>query len=176
MKNSEKTISANSKGITISYRDSNKHLFVRYETPVYVKNIQVNGTVKYQKIVEENSFEFNPVQKNLYQKLIYGLPAYKPYELVNMTYAKKTEIIVKCNKANKLLNRWKQETINENIDSLLLKLFPKSSIVKQFVNTKGYDDSLKCFFTPQQLNITKNMIIDRFMKENLLPSNFYELT
>ena len=42
MRNSDKTISANSKGITIYYGDNKKHMFISYD---YVKKIQIEGLI-----------------------------------------------------------------------------------------------------------------------------------
>ena len=50
MRNSEKTISANSKGIIVSYGDVKKHMFASYNRSEYVRKIQLGGTKKYQKI------------------------------------------------------------------------------------------------------------------------------
>ena len=59
--NSEKTISANSNGIVISYGDANKHQFVNYQSKnAHVSKIQTEGTVKYQKI--ERQIKFTPKQ------------------------------------------------------------------------------------------------------------------
>ena len=49
MRNPHKTVSANSKGIVVSFGDVNKHKFIKYE-PTAVEQIQLYGTVKYQKI------------------------------------------------------------------------------------------------------------------------------
>ena len=57
--NTEKSISANSNGIIISYGDANKHQYMKYETPTYVKKIQLEGTVKYQKIEEQIKLSLN---------------------------------------------------------------------------------------------------------------------
>ena len=47
--NPHKAISANSKGIIISFRDVNKHKFIPYESKM-VNSIQIKGTAKYQKL------------------------------------------------------------------------------------------------------------------------------
>ena len=65
-KRSDKTVSCNSYGMVISYGDVNKHQFMRYETPSHIKKIQLEGTVKYQKI--EEPIRLNKKQKDLYSK------------------------------------------------------------------------------------------------------------
>ena len=73
--NVNKTISCNSNGMIISYGDANKHQFMRYETPSHIKKIQLNGTVKYQKIEE---FKLSPKQKDLYAKTIRSMTCCSP--------------------------------------------------------------------------------------------------
>ncbi len=68
--NPNKVISANSKGITITFRDVNKHKFVYYSNNDYVRKIQLHGTTKYQKLEHT---DFNKSQKRLYNVAVYGV-------------------------------------------------------------------------------------------------------
>lgn len=172
MKNSEKTISANSRGIVISYGDSNKHMFVNYQTPKYVEKIQLNGTRKYQR---EEFFYFTPVQKDLYQKTVYGFSAYSKEELSKMSKAKKFKIMMSYTKTQRLLNRWKQEIVNEVVDSFLLKMFPKSSVAKTMVAEKGYDDNIECNMSFRELGVSQKKVINKLIEFGMLPQNFFNL-
>ena len=82
MINLEKTVSANSKGVVISYRDSNKHMFTAYAN-TYVQRIQMEGTTKFQKAEIINYF--TPLQKEMYSKVVYGFAAYTNEELNEMS-------------------------------------------------------------------------------------------
>jgi hypothetical protein len=62
------------------------------------------------------------------------------------------------------------------VDNFFNALFPKSSITKLMVNTKGHlnennDDDISF----QELGVTEKDIINKLMEFNLLPINFYSL-
>lgn len=168
----EKTVSAVTNGMIISYSDAKKHKFVKY-----VNDIQTKGTVKYQKIQRE---EFTPLQEKIYSRTVLGFKAYTSKELSKMTEKQKLDIKLNFTLVHRMLKRWKQDLIFNSIDNLLLSLFPKSSVAKAFANTKGYlqsneieeQDSL----TFKQLNVSKKRIADKLIEHNFLPQNFYQLT
>jgi hypothetical protein len=172
--NAEKAISANSKGIVISYRDANKHKFIRYESS-YVKNIQISGTAKYQKLHAEN---FNEKQQELYQKTIYGFKAYSKEEINALNENSKQQIIVNYTKVQRILNKFKQDVLYKSVDNFLLAMFPKSNFVKEFTSVSGHlkEPVLEEEFTFDELGISKFAIANKLMEYSLLPKNFYQLT
>jgi hypothetical protein len=172
--NSNKTVSANSKGIVISYGDVNKHMFTHYESRYsFINKIQVEGTSKYQ---HSETKHFTLLQQEMYNKIVYGFSAYTKEEIQQMSKTSKFNITVTYTKAHRILNRWKQELINEKIDSLLMKLFPNSPIIKQMTAVKGYDDNLTVNTTFKDLGITREAIANKLMEYGFLPNNFYQLT
>jgi hypothetical protein len=173
MRNSDKTISANSKGIVVSYGDVNKHMFTSYDRSGYVRKIQLEGTKRYQQV---DVIVLNEVQKDLYHKIVYGFSACTKEELAAMSKTKKFKITIAYTKAHRILNRWKQELINENINGLMNRLFPNSPIVKQMVSTNGYDDELDCSHIQfKDLGINRKQIINKLIEFDILPTNFYQL-
>ncbi len=174
--NQNKTVSCNSNGLVISYGDANKHQFMRYETPSHIKKIQLEGTVKYQKI--EKEFKLNPKQKDLYSKLVYGFKAYTKEEVAAMSEAKRKDVTVMYAKAQRILRNWKQDLTFSFIDKLLVSLFPKSPIVKAMCDTTGHIDdvSKEDEISFKDLGIKQENIIGKLIEFGLLPKNFYELT
>ena len=174
-KNQNKTISANSQGIIIAYGDVNKHQFIKYEN-AYVKKLQLHGTVKYQKIQNDG---FTPIQEKLYSQVVHGFKAFTQQEISKMSEQTVIDIKIKYTKAHRILNRWKQDLIFTTVDNFLVSLFPKSSVVKAFVETKGYIEpdeiSKEDFLGFKNLGITKYGIAGKLIEYNLLPENFYEL-
>lgn len=174
--NTEKSISANSNGIVISYGDANKHQFMKYETPAHVKKIQLEGTVKYQKI--EENVKLNPKQKDLYSKVVYGFKAYTKEEIATMSERKKINVSVTYTKAQRILRNWKQDITFSFIDKLLLAMFPKSPIVSQMCQIQGhlaeYDKEDEISF--KDLGISQQQIVNKLIEFGLLPKNFYQLT
>lgn len=170
--NPNKTISANSKGITISFGDVNRHKFVYYSNNDYVRKIQQNGTVKYQSL---EAPEFNTVQQHLYNQAVYGLK-YFPNEVIMEMKAEKIRNIQEIhNRAKHIINNYKQEVASENVDLFLLKLFPKSPVIKQMVSTKGTDPFIKVNISLKDLKISPLMLAKRLVEYNVLPKNFFNL-
>ena len=173
--NTEKTISANSHGIVISYRDANKHQFMRYETPSHVKQIQLQGTVKYQTL--EVNTQFSPKQKDLYSKVVYGFKAYTKEEIATMSEFVKMDITRTYAKAQRILRNWKQDVVFSNLDKFLLSLFPNSPIIKQMSQTNGHLDNVskEDEISFKDLGVKQDQIANKLIEFGLLPKNFYQL-
>lgn len=173
MRNPHKTVSANSKGIIVSFGDVNKHKFIKYE-PTGVEQIQLYGTVKYQKIEQVG---FNPIQEKLYAEAIYGLNFYTAEQIKEMPAEKKRSIMVLYTRAQRMLNRWKQEIIWKQVDSLLISLFPRSPIIKFLSENDYYDRDVECTLTLRDLGITDQRVIaEKLIQFKLLPYNFFKLS
>ena len=171
--NQNKTISCNSNGIVISYGDANKHKYVGYNS--YVNKIQLEGTVKYQKIEEQT--KFSPKQKDLYSKVVYGFKAYTKEEIANMSERAKINVTVTYTKAQRILRNWKQDITFSNLDRFLLALFPNSPIIKAMCNTTGHIDDVpkEDEISFKDLGINQDAIANKLIEFGLLPKNFYEL-
>lgn len=170
--NPNKTISANSKGITITFGDVNKHKFVYYNNNDVVKKIQVRGKNKYQNIEE---FGFNKIQQKLYAEAVYGLKVIPNEVLMEMRVEAIRKIQARHAKAKEVINHYKQEVCNNTVDTLLQKLFPKSPIVKQMCNVKGTDSYIDCSMSLKELKISSKMLAERLIKFKVLPENFFNL-
>jgi hypothetical protein len=173
MYNPNKTVSANSKGIVVSFGDVNKHKFVKYESTV-VQQIQLYGTVKYQKIEQS---EFNPTQEKLFAEAMYGLNFYTTQEIKTMPVEKKRHIIVLYTRVQKMLNIWKQEIIGKQVDHFFATLFPNSPFTKFLLANEFYDKNLECPLSLRDLGITsEKLIAEKLVESRLLPYNFFKLT
>lgn len=167
--NPHKTVCASSKGIIISFRDANKHRFMPYESPV-VEEIQQNG--RYQSL--DQPF-FNKIQQKLYAEAVYGLGFYPKETVDQMSKSKKLRLLAKYAKAQRILNRWKQDIVHERVDSFMLTFFPNSPITKTLVDTKGYDRQSKETHSFKELGLTQLDVADKLIEVCLLPKNFYQL-
>lgn len=174
-RNQNKTISCNSNGIVISYGDANKHQFMKYETPVHTKKIQLEGTVKYQKIEEQ--IKLSPVQKDLFNKLIYGFKAFTKEQIDGMNEQARLSVTINYTKAQRILRRWKQDITFSKLDDLLLYLFPNSPIIKQFTSIQGHVDDVnkEDEISFIELGIRQDAIVNKLIEARLLPINFYKL-
>jgi hypothetical protein len=170
--NPNKTISANSKGITINFGDVNRHKFVYYSNNDVVRKIQQNGTTKYQFL---EAPEFNKVQQHLYNQVVYGLKSF-PNEIIMEMKAEKLRSIHETHiRAKHVINNYKQEVASKTVDSFLLKLFPNSPIIKQMVSTKGTDPAIKVTTSLKDLKITPAMLAQKLVNHDVLPKNFFNL-
>ena len=170
MLNPNKTASANSRGIIISFRDANKHSFISYG-PEPVSKFQ-SSLPRYQEIEKP---VFNKIQQKIYGEVVYGLHFYTEQQLSKMPQEKKTAIMQTYNKVQNILNCWKQEITNKRIDNLFMKLFPHSPITKVFVNTKGSDSSLRTNQTFKDLGLSQEKVARKLVESRVLPENFFNL-
>jgi len=134
----------------------------------------VNGK-KYQHIKQLNAY-----QTLLYKRALYGLNMYTPEEQKAMHWERKRRISRVSIKAQKSINLFKQECVNNVCDAIYKGMYPdgasegmqallcseKMPAHPKFINTLDL----------KTLGITKECIIDRFINEGILPKNFYELT
>jgi hypothetical protein len=168
MNNSNKTISVNSKGIVISYTDSNKHMFVKFQNQDFPKRKLL------EKVQEIETPVFNEKQQRMYSEALYGTTIYTEAFVNKMPKRVLVKIITRCEAVQKVINRWKQEIVNHKVDCLLTGLFPKSPIVKQMVGIEA-DDTVKCYLSLKDLGLDQVKVAQKLVSLNLLPENFFDL-
>ena len=168
MYNPNKTISVNSKGLVISFTDNNKHQFVKFER----KNALRDIPTRYQEIEHP---VLNDRQQKMYSEALYGLSVYSDEQIKRMPKHVVIKIIARCNSAQIILNRWKQEISNEKVDNFLIKLFPNSPVIKQMLMIKGSDDSIKNDMSFKDVDLTQEKIANKLVECGLLPQNFFNL-
>lgn len=171
MYNPHKTVSATDKGINVCFVDNRKHMYITYEQNPFSK-IQIEGTAQYQ---EFEKHVFNPVQKKMYNQLVYGFSVYTEEQIERLPSKYKKHIIVRYTKAQAIINKLKQNIVNASVNQFFMKLFPKSTTAKKIVQTNGFNPHYLCKFTFKELGITNVMIAEYLMKHNLLPKNFFQL-
>ena len=165
-----KTLKIRSRGAVLIYGDSQRTF--NHQSYSLVKHVQLYGHTRYQ------SFEkplFNNVQQRLYSEAVYGLSLYNQEQLQHLPKSKKHEILVMFKKAQEILNVYKQQIVNQQVNSLFQKFFPKSSIATTIISV-DVDPSLKCKLPFKELGITQQMIANKLVEMGVLPINFYELT
>lgn len=169
--NPNKTITANSKGIIISFRDDQKPRYVAYKSKE-VADIQHFGKVKYQKLDKP---VLNRTQQRLYSELLYGIKAYEQTELMSLSHNDILRITSIHRRVQHFLNRWKQEIMDARVDNLLLKLFPKSRAAKTICSVKGYNRAYTAKYSFKDLGLTQEAVANKFIEMGFLPQNFFQL-
>lgn len=163
-----KTVSANSRGIIVSFHDTKKHKFVNYSNE-YVENVQVYGKQPY------NTPLFNKVQQKLYGEVVYGLNVYTNTQIQQMPEHQKKTIIRRYTIAQRVINKFKQRVFQNLVDKFFLNLFPRSPILKAFSEIDAYDPKEIDRHTFKELGITQKDVADKLLEKGLLPRDFYQL-
>ena len=166
---SNKTISVNSEGMIISFTDTKKHQFIKFE--------KMDDFPKRKKENQElETPVFNQRQQKMYAEALYGLSIYHENDVKKMPKNVVMRIITRCEAVQRTINRWKQEVSNSIVDKFLLDTFPNSPIVKQMVDVKGYDDTINCKLSFKDLGMNQLTIAKKLVDLHLLPQTFFELT
>jgi len=169
--NPNKTITANSKGILISYGDNTRLRYVAYKSKE-VADIQHFGKTKYQQLDKPL---FNRTQKKLYSELLYGIKAYEPMEVMSLSQKDVLRINSIHKKTQFFLNRWKQEIQDSKVNAFFSALFPKSYVTKIICSTKGYDRSYTDRHSFKELGLNQETIASKLVEVGFLPKNFFQL-
>lgn len=123
---------------------------------------------------------YSAYQNFLYRRAIYGLNVYTDHEIDDMDDATHDRIVTLFNKTQAVLNKWKQKIIIQMSVDFFTRFFPKQTHNCEFVEALKKpckpDPLLKNNLTFKDLGISKEMIIEKLISSNLLPSNFHTLT
>ena len=118
----------------------------------------------------------NSYQNYLYKRALYGLKGLPETELATMCLAKQKRINKVHFRAQKLLNLYKHTLTKKLTDTLLLSLFPKSSLAQSFAAYDEVDETFTNTLSFKDLGISKTEIIELFIQEKILPGNFFNIT
>lgn len=140
MKKENKSITVSKNKITVNYHDTSKHFTYVIPKDSPTRDISLFGKeFKGTKASQIKKDFLNTQQRELFNDLVYARHRMTKSEINDLPLIKKYRVRVLSVEVEKVLTAWKNEIVYSKIDSLLLKLFPKSPIVKQFVNI-GYED------------------------------------
>lgn len=126
-----KTISVGSKGMSVIYTDTNKHFNYKFDHPAR-QEVLFGKTLGDVKASEVKDF-LNPHQRQLLEDLLYSKGRYTEQEIKQLPLIRQYYITELAEKVEKVLYNWKRDLVNDHIDNMLLKMFPKSKLVKQLV-------------------------------------------
>jgi hypothetical protein len=138
---------------------------------------QLHGTqINNRRYAEYEIDPFNQYQNFLYKRALFGLKMYSTEEVEAMQEKKKARINKIHKKTQKVLNLYKQEIVNAITNNIFTRFFPSSPITQALVGQYTFTDpEYKNSMDFRQLGISKQAIVDRLIREKILPTNFYEL-
>ena len=159
MKKDNKSITATRSKITIVYHNEGKHYTYKIDPN---RDIKLFGkTFKGVKATDIKKDFLSPQHREIFNDLVYARHRMSKSEIETLPLMKKYRIKVLSREVEKTLNKWKAEVVSKSVDNLLLKLFPKSPIVKQFVNVQMdekdniYSDSINTHSIFSELEIAE---------------------
>lgn len=127
---------------------------------------------KYQEFEKD---KYSPYQNYLYKRALYGLDSLSVEELKSMCSKKKSRIINVYNRGQLVVNKYKHQVTKQLTDKLLGSLFPKSLLISEIIKFDDIDNNYKNTLTFKDLSIEKDMIVELFITEGILPKNFLSL-
>jgi len=149
--------------------------------------------MKYQKILNDNNRQvftqsykgqayqvyeqdpYNTSQNFLYKRAMFGLSVYTPEELSKMAEPKKRRIKKVHRKCQLVLNLWKQEISIGWTNEMFRHYFGEHPALKIFFDNTETDPKFVNKLNFKDLNITKDMIVEKLYKAGILPPNFYSI-
>jgi len=160
----------------------------RYQSLSDLEKIQTTNT-RYQQSAKPDYQErqwLSQYQYQVYRTALFGLKAFSKKELYKMSIAAKNRIVKFYKRAQEILNRWKQQLVNEMFEqlcSMKYTKFPYNPFQKVFNDTKigvqafgrTTDDAFECTLSFTQLKISREQVIFKLIQEQVLPTNFYKL-
>lgn len=175
--NPDKVISAGADNLRICYTDTGKQQWITYSNPK-VEDIQLYGSNFKGKVYQDiPSFNLNPTQVRMYRVAVYGIDALSQEEVKHLAFQETLSIAKKQNRAQRLINRWKQQITSTAVQDFLNRKLPNSGIVKRMNEYVDYttDKDINPF-TFRDLGISQEMLVNRLIEWKVLPENFYSLT
>lgn len=137
---------------------------------------QIRNTISKDRIIKTENIRMNDYQNFLYRRALYGLKVYTKDELSEMHPEKQERINRVYWKAQRVLNRYKQELINEFSNKIFSTFFPHSKITKLLCTELNVTDpKFRNDLTFKQLGLDKSKIVNRLIERKVLPTNFHIL-
>ncbi len=137
MKKDNKSISVGGNRMIVTYHDTAKHFIYDLDKPDLTRDIRLFGKqFKGVKAPEIKKDFLSKEHRELFNDLVYARHKMSQKEIDSLPIVKKYRIKVLSKEVERVLTQWKTEIVSKKVDSLLLKLFPNSPIVKEFVNVQ----------------------------------------
>jgi hypothetical protein len=132
---------------------------------------------KQKKYTQYEQHKFTAYQNLLYKRALFGLKMYSKQEQQTLNWKEKNKIKQMNRKAQQSINVFKQEKVNIMCDRLYKAVFPGSKLAHDVFSLDKSTTNPKIInkLDLKFLRINKEDVIKRFVKEGILPKNFYTL-
>jgi len=135
----------------------------------YTKTRELVQVIDYTKL--------NPHQHFLFKRVLHGLNMYTKQEVNTMHRDKKRRIIKVWKRGQAVINKWKQIISNKKINHYLYKTFGENENAKALleISETDYLPDYTSRVSLKDLGVRYEDLILMFMREKLLPNNYFEL-
>jgi hypothetical protein len=145
----------------------------KFEYSGKLENYQLYAGKTYMRYEQDT---YSQYQNYLYKRALYGLSAMSKEELATMCSKKKQRVSKVYQRAQVVINLYKQKLTNRYTNFIFKTLFPDSPITDFLLNNDETDPNFRNVLTFKDLKISKDEIISIFIQEGILPKNFMSLT
>lgn len=140
----------------------------------HLQNVQLYGNTRYQQIFYQSGLTKG--QEKVLREALYGLSVCEPEEVIHMKQTVRNHLMTRARLVQKVLNKWRTELVNDTVNPLLKQLFPKSKVAQVIISECNLEKTFIDFKEMSLLGVSKKMIAERLVQENILPKNFLQLS
>ena len=163
--NNIKNISAKAHGVEIYYEHSKRTVTVPYDKSLFQNKSQ---SVRSE---QKRGFYMNPIQRNMYRRVMYGLQDYTQAEIASMDKYTKEAIARDYEAAKAVIHRLKYDEFYGPVDKLFNAIFPHAKI-----GSRPSDILYAELPSLKDLKIGTEKVCKALINSGLLPRNFFTLT
>lgn len=163
--NNIKSISAKAHGVEIFYEHSKRTVTVPYDKSLFQNKSQSVRTE------QKRGFYMNPIQRNMYRRLMYGLKDYTQAEIASMDKYTKEAISRDHDAAKSVIQRLKYDEFYGPVDKLFNAIFPNARI-----GSRPSDILYAELPSLKDLKIGTDKVCNALINSGLLPKNFFAIT
>lgn len=119
--------------------------------------------------------KYTAYQNYLYKRALHGFKAMSKEELNKTCKEKRKRITRVYLRAQKIINKLKQEKTNSYSNLIFKTLFPNAPLTDWFIDNSFTDNKFKNTLTFADLGISKDDIINLFIEEGVLRPDFMSI-
>lgn len=127
-------------------------------------------------VYEKRENKYSTYQNTLYRRALFGLKGLSSEELAQLNNQEKEYITRKYYKTQKILNVFKQQVVIQYSNCVMKQFFPHSKITSEMLKDTETDAKFINTLSFNDLNITKEHLVQLLMEKRILPENFLTIT
>lgn len=142
----------------------------------HLQRLQLYGNkLKGQSYQVQKLFQFNSKQQQMYSVLVYGI---SDEIKTTLPASELNELQKKHQRAQKIINQWKNDIVNGYVQNIFGKVFWNSDIAKEMVVKTNQDRKRNILnnMSFKDLGLEKRHVAQKLIAHKLLPEDFFQLT